>query len=101
MNQVGFAGGAGLSGVITEGELVGAPHQFAVVIRAVRPDLLNEVTELGNRQNVRCDLLAQGPHTRLYPRCRAGAQSYLRAARRLPADCSSQGTVAPVLTASL
>jgi hypothetical protein len=65
MHQVGFAGSAGLPGVMLLGELIGLANDFEIVARAVLAHHPHQVTELGDREDIGRDLLAQRRHTRL------------------------------------
>ena len=52
MDQVGFAGGAGLTGVMFLGELVGFAHQFQIVAGPVGTHGAQQLAELGHREAV-------------------------------------------------
>ena len=57
MNQVGLAGGTGLSGVILLGILVRLADDFQVVVGPVGLQLLHQVTETGDGEDVGGNLL--------------------------------------------
>ena len=65
VNQIGLAGGAALAGMMFLGKFVGLADEFKIVIGAVGPHPAHQLTELGHREDVSCELLAQGPHARL------------------------------------
>ena len=52
MNQVGLARVAQLSAVLERREDVGAPQQFDVGVRAVRPDLFQQIFEANHHKSV-------------------------------------------------
>ena len=62
MNQVGFAGGAALSGMVFLGKLVGLADEFEIVVGPVGPHPAHQLTELGYREDIGRELLAQGRH---------------------------------------
>ena len=62
MNQVGLAGGAGLTAVIFQRELVGAAYDIQIVVGTVLPDDFEQFSKPGHRQNIRRDLLPQRRH---------------------------------------
>ena len=62
MDQVRLAGGPGLAGMMVQGEVVGFPNQFQIVVGAVGRILLHQLAELGDREDVGRDLLAQRRH---------------------------------------
>ena len=52
--------------MMLQGELVGLLDQSKIVVGAVGADLAQQIAELGNRENVGSDLLAESRHDRLY-----------------------------------
>ena len=62
MNQVGLAGGAALAGMVFLGKLVGLADEFQVVVGPVGPHSAHQLTELGHREDIGRELLAQGRH---------------------------------------
>ena len=65
MNQIGFAGGAGLAGMMFLGELVGFAHQFQIVAGPVGAKSAQQFPELGHREGGGRDLFAQRRHAGL------------------------------------
>ena len=66
MDEVGLAGGARLALVMLQGELVRFFDQSKIVVGTVLANLAQQIAELGNRENVGSDLLAESRHDRLY-----------------------------------
>jgi len=64
MDEVRFAGGAGLSGVMLLGEFVGFFYEIEVVVGTVLAELFHQLAEAGYGEYVGCDLLAQRRHDR-------------------------------------
>ena len=62
MHQVGFAGRAGLSGVVLLGKFVGFFYEIEVVVGTVLAQLLHQLAEAGHREHVGRDLLTQRRH---------------------------------------
>ena len=62
MNQVGLAGGAALAGMVFLGKLVGLADEFQIVVGPVGPHAAHQLTELGDREHIGRELLAQGRH---------------------------------------
>ncbi len=62
MDQVGFAGGPALSGVVFLGKLVGLANKFEVIVGPVGPHPAHQLTKLGYREDIGRELLAQGRH---------------------------------------
>ena len=58
VREVGLARGALLALVVAQGKIVGLADQLQIVARTVLPHLLQQVTEAGDRQNIRRDLVA-------------------------------------------
>ena len=65
MYQVGFAGSAALAGMMLLGKFVGFAHQFQIFGRPIGLHPAQQLTELGHREHVGRDLLAQCRHDRL------------------------------------
>ncbi len=64
MHEVGFAGGAGLSGVMLLGKFVGSFDEVEIVVGTVLAELLHQLAEAGYREHVGRDLLTQRRHDR-------------------------------------
>ena len=62
MDEIGFARGAALSGVVLLREVVGFLDQLEIVVRPVLTELFHELAEAGNREHVGRDLLTQRRH---------------------------------------
>ncbi len=62
MDEVGLAGGALLAGVVLQGELVGATDNLYVVAGMVGADEIQQLAELGDRENIGRNLLPQARH---------------------------------------
>src|SRR3954466_2210239 len=62
MNEIGFAGGALLAGMVALRKFVGLADQFEIIVRAVLAHVAQQLAELGDREHVGRDLFAQGGH---------------------------------------
>jgi len=63
--QIGFAGGAALSGMMLLGELIGFANKLQIFGGPIGLHSAQQLTELGHREHVGRDLLAQCRHDRL------------------------------------
>ena len=64
MDEVRFAGGAGLSGVMLLGKFVGFLDDGEVVVGTVLAQLPHQLAEAGHGENVGLDLFPQRRHDR-------------------------------------
>src|SRR5438270_4705658 len=62
MNEIGFAGGALLAGMVPLRRFVGLADEFEIVVGAVLAHVAQQLAELGYGEHIGRDLFAQGGH---------------------------------------